>query len=165
MSDTLSAGNFTAWLNQTLVGLDSPMDADVACGSCVGCCSSSQFVHVGNDELDALAHIPSSLLFDAPGGAGKVMGYDEHGRCPMLTTSGCSIYEHRPQTCRTYDCRVFEAAGITADQPLIRERSERWRFEIMNEADQALLDQVRSRAAGLPEMPALKRALLALRAD
>ena len=59
------------------------------------------------------------------------MGYDEHGRCPMLRGDGCSIYEHRPRTCRTYDCRVFPAAGLLPDEPdksLIAERAARWQF-------------------------------------
>ena len=30
----------------------------------------------------------------------------------MLIDNQCSIYEHRPRTCRTYDCRVFAAAGL-----------------------------------------------------
>jgi hypothetical protein len=60
-----------------------------------------------------------------------LMGYDEHGRCPMLRADGCSIYEHRPRTCRTYDCRVFPAAGLLPDEPdksLIAERAARWQF-------------------------------------
>ena len=161
---TLNAGGFSNWLDSTRSGLESPSDADVACGTCVGCCASSQFVHVRPDEADALAHIPAALLFDAPGGQGKLMGYDEHGRCPMLTDSGCSIYDHRPQTCRTYDCRVFEAAGVSADQPLIRERSDRWRFEVADDIEQARLDLVREQANRLGEMPALQRAVLAIRA-
>lgn len=160
---TVNAGRFSTWLDTTRAGLDSPIEADVPCGSCVGCCSSSQFVHVGLDEIDALAHIPAELLFDAPGAPGKLMGYDEHGRCPMLTDSGCSIYDHRPQTCRTYDCRIFEAAGVSADQPLIRERSDRWRFEVADDAEQARLDELRSHAAALGDMPALQQAVLAVR--
>ena len=140
------------------------MEADVPCGTCVACCASGQFVHVGPDEADTLAHIPTALLFDAPRGLGKLMGYDEQGRCPMLTDSGCSIYDHRPQTCRTYDCRIFEAAGVRADQPLIRERADRWRFDIADETEQARLDQVREHAVGLGEMSALERAVLAIRA-
>jgi Fe-S-cluster containining protein len=159
----LNAGGFSEWLEKTRAGMESPLDADVSCGTCVACCSSGQFVHVGPDEADALAHIPSALIFDEPHGPGKLMGYDEQGRCPMLTDSGCSIYDHRPQTCRTYDCRIFEAAAVTADQPLIRERADRWRFDIADETEQALLDQVRARAASLSDMSALRRAVLAVR--
>jgi hypothetical protein len=59
------------------------------------------------------------------------MGYDEKGHCPMLVDGKCSIYEHRPQTCRSYDCRVFPAAGIRAgddDKEPINQRIRRWKF-------------------------------------
>ena len=99
----LAAGDFGQWLAQVQVAIREGGATDVACGTCVACCSSAQFVHVAPDEHDALAHIPSTLLFPAPGAPrGHVlMGYDEHGRCPMLRPEGCSIYEHRPRTCRT----------------------------------------------------------------
>lgn len=78
----------------------------VPCDGCTACCTSSQFVHIEPDERETLRRIPSELLFPAPRmPAGHVLlGYDEHGRCPMLSEQGCSIYEHRPRTCRTYDC-------------------------------------------------------------
>jgi hypothetical protein len=58
------------------------------------------------------------------------MGYDERGHCPMFVDGGCSIYEHRPRTCRTYDCRVFAGAGVAPDddKPLIVAQARRWRF-------------------------------------
>ena len=96
-----------------------------------------------------------ALLFAAPRQPGSfVMGYDEHGRCPMLGDHGCTIYEHRPRTCRTYDCRVFAATGITPDQPFIAEQVARWQF-----------DDFDAPAAPPADEPALHRALEALRGD
>jgi hypothetical protein len=46
----------------------------------------------------------------------------------MLTDGRCSIYEQRPLTCRTYDCRAFAAAGIPADGDLITRQTRRWTF-------------------------------------
>ena len=79
-------------------------------------------------------------MFPAPGlpPGNVLLGYDESGRCPMLLGRSCSIYEHRPQTCRSYDCRVFPAAGIAAggrDKELIERRARRWRFSYPAEAD------------------------------
>ena len=35
------------------------------------------------------------------------------GATARCSTDGrCSIYEHRPRTCRTYDCRIFPATGL-----------------------------------------------------
>ena len=109
-----AAGDFSAWLDEMLGALRGERAADVPCAGCTACCTSSQFVHIEPDETDTLAHIPPELLFPAPLAprGHVVLGYDERGHCPMLVDDQCSIYEHRPRTCRTYDCRVFPAAGI-----------------------------------------------------
>jgi Fe-S-cluster containining protein len=103
-----------------------------------------------------LAHIPAELLFPAPlRPRGHVLlGYDEHGHCPMLVDGSCSIYEHRPRTCRTYDCRVFAAADIEVDdvaQDAIARRARRWRFDHPTDQDRAEHDAVRAAAAFVRE--------------
>ena len=125
------AGDFAAWLCRTRDVLARDATADVPCGACTACCTSFYFVHVGPGETEALARIPRELLFAAPGlpEGTMVLGYDEHGRCPMLVDEKCSIYEARPLTCRIYDCRVFAAAGIAADRPAITQRARHWVFD------------------------------------
>jgi uncharacterized protein len=148
--DGLPAGDFSAWLEQMRAALRHEADADVACGDCCACCSTSHFVHVGPDEDDALAHIPRELLFTAPGlpPGHLVLGYGPRGRCPMLDEGGrCTIYEHRPRTCRTYDCRVFAAAGIGADREEISRRARRWRFACPAPRDRDELAAVRAAAS------------------
>jgi Fe-S-cluster containining protein len=129
----LPAGDLTTWLRALPAAIAGQLDAEVPCGTCTGCCTSSQFVAIDADEVDALAHIPAELRFPAPGGPpGRVLlGYDERGHCPLLVDGACRIYEHRPRTCRTYDCRVFPAAGLDLDEATkaaIAERARRWRF-------------------------------------
>jgi len=127
----LPAGGFSSWLRRTRAVLVGVGDANVPCGECSACCTTSHFVHVGPEETGALARIPRELLFPAPGlPAGHVLlGYDEHGRCPMLADDGrCSIYDDRPLTCRTYDCRVFAAVGSAADRDPITRQARRWKF-------------------------------------
>lgn len=149
----LPAGPFSAWLAATLD--PDRREIDVPCGTCTACCRSSYFIHVEPDEHDALAHIPKQLLFPAPGRprGHKVLGFDERGWCPMLTDAGCSIYDHRPRTCRTYDCRVFTAAGLSPDddgKEAIGERTRRWRFDTGHEpAAVTELQAVRRAAAFL----------------
>lgn len=46
----------------------------------------------------------------------------------MPGEGGCRIYDHRPRTCRSYDCRVFAATGIEPDQPLVAAWVGTWRF-------------------------------------
>ena len=174
----LAAGRVGPWLDGMGAALAGTAASDVQCGSCTACCRSSQFVPVGPDELDALDHIPSALLFPAPRRPGhQVMGYDEHGHCPMLVDDACSIYEHRPRACRTYDCRVFAAADVEPDrttQPEVATRVGRWRFEVAEEADRVHLEAVRAasryvrdRSAELPRELApttpVQHAVLAVR--
>ncbi len=130
---TLAAGDFAAWMVEIRAAIRGDGVADVPCGGCTACCTSSQFVHISPDETDTLAHIPAELLFAAPRlPRGHVLlGYDDRGHCPMLIDNRCSIYEHRPRTCRTYDCRVFPATGVALDDDdkvLIARQARRWRF-------------------------------------
>jgi hypothetical protein len=56
----------------------------------------------------------------------------------MLIDDKCSIYEHRPLTCRNYDCRIFSAAGLAAgdeDKVLITQRIRRWKFSYPTKRD------------------------------
>lgn len=151
---TLPAGAFSSWLRQTREAQLTPMDVDVACGDCTACCTSSYFIHVRAEEADTLAHIPKELLFPAPGLAkgNMVLGFDENGHCPMLVENRCSIYENRPQTCRTYDCRLFAAVGIDAgddDKVLINLQAQRWAFEYPSLRDHAEQQAVKSAMAFL----------------
>lgn len=164
----LPAGEFAAWLTSMRSALRGERDADVPCDGCTACCRSSQFVHVGLDETDALAHIPKPLLFPAPYEPDAlVLGYDERGHCPMLVDDRCSIYAHRPRACRTYDCRVLAAAGVSLDdedKAPVTARVSRWVFSYPTQADQAAHDAVRAAAAALEEQvpSATRRALMAV---
>ena len=175
----LDAGDFGAWLAHLQGALDGEHPSDVPCGTCTACCTSSQFVHIGPEETDALAHIPRALRFPAPGlPRGHVLlGYDERGHCPMLVDGACSIYEHRPRTCRTYDCRVFPAAGIDVAEPdkaRIARQVARWRFAHPTEEDDRRHEAVRNAATylaahpdvlpGGPPSTSTRRAVLAVEA-
>jgi hypothetical protein len=176
--EPLPAGAFSTWLAgmQRALGGGGEGRSDVPCGGCTACCRSSQFVHIAPDETETLRHIPARLLFPAPRmPRGHVlMGYDENGHCPMLVDGGCSIYEHRPTTCRTYDCRVFPAAGVEiddADQAAIGRQARRWRFDFPGDDDRVAHEAVRAAARfvadELPEgaapVNATQHAVLAVR--
>jgi hypothetical protein len=146
----LDAGPIAAWAAALIEAVGAGGTSDVPCGSCTACCTSSQFVLIGPDETDTLTHVPPEVRFPAPGApAGwQLLPYDEHGRCPLLGPSGCTIYDHRPRTCRTYDCRVFAAAALEpdADKPAIAAQVRRWRFAVTNPVDEDVLRSVRAAA-------------------
>jgi hypothetical protein len=144
----LPAGVFSAWLHDTRIALLEDIGADVPCDGCTACCTSSYFIHVAPDESETLARVPRELLFAAPDlPAGNVLlGYGEDGHCPMLRDEVCTIYEDRPLTCRNYDCRVYPAAGIAADRPLITQRARRWAFGYPAKEDRDQHSAVRAAA-------------------
>jgi hypothetical protein len=135
----IAAGPFGAWLKSIRASLRGDVGTDVPCGDCVGCCISSYFIPIRPCDQAAINVIPKELLVAAPGqpNGHTMLGYREDGACPMLNNRQCSIYEHRPQTCRDYDCRIFAAAGIDAggtDKSTINMRVRAWRFTYESES-------------------------------
>jgi Fe-S-cluster containining protein len=150
----LEAGVFSSWMTEMQAALRGERASDVPCDGCTACCTSSQFIHIAPDEADTLAHIPAGLLFPAPRfpPGHLLLGYDDRGHCPMLIDNRCSIYPHRPRTCRIYDCRVFPAADVDNDEKIqITRQARRWRFSYPSPADRAERDSVRAAATYLDE--------------
>ena len=144
------AGEFGRWLAGLKAALSDGTGIDVPCGSCAACCSSGQLIPVGVDEADALAHIPPDHLLSMPGEPGTfVLAHDASGCCSQLTADGCSVYLHRPRACRNYDCRIFPAAGVRPDEPLIAEAAARWRFSHASEQARQQHSDVRTAAVVL----------------
>ncbi len=145
--------------------------SEVPCGECTACCTSSQFVHIDADETETLARIPNALVFPAPRSTDGtvVLGYDQHGKCPMLIDDACSIYPHRPRACRTYDCRVFVATGIDLEednQSAIAARARRWRFDVVDDTDRVAYDALRAAATLVRDrrdLTSTQRAVFAVR--
>ena len=152
----LPAGNFSTWLRAMRGTLAGGPGMQVACGDCVGCCTSSYFIKVRPHETDSRQHIPPEHLSPSPTEPGtSLMGFDAAGRCPMFGGQGCSIYAHRPETCRTYDCRIFTAAGMEAGpgRTTINQRVARWCFEYPAELERQEQRAVKIAAAFLRQHP------------
>jgi len=135
----LPAGNFSEWLRDMRAALGSSGGMDVACGDCRGCCTSHYYIKVRAHETRALERIGESRLEPGPPNdpESRLMGFRENGHCHMLVGRDCSIYQDRPETCRSYDCRVYAAAGIRAgdDKHEINARVARWRFSYPSDVD------------------------------
>jgi len=152
----LPAGRFSSWLRGIRNAFIKENGADVPCGKCNACCRSSYFIHIRPEETRTLARIPGKFLFAAPGlpRGNVLLGYDENGHCPMLIENSCSIYKYRPLTCRSYDCRIFPAAGIAAgdnDKVLINQHIQRWRFSYPAGRDRSQHSAVQAAAKFLTE--------------
>jgi Fe-S-cluster containining protein len=144
-SAPLPAGGFSAWLRDMRAALAGRGGMNVACGDCRGCCTSYYYVKIRADEAAALARIAelAGKHHLEPGPPGdphsRLLGHQANGHCRMLVNRECTIYADRPETCRSYDCRVFTAAGMNAGEGKteINERVARWRFEYPTPRDRA----------------------------
>jgi Fe-S-cluster containining protein len=156
-SAPLPAGNFSQWLRDMRAALSSRGGMNVACGDCRGCCVSAYYVKVRAHETGALARIGAENLEPGPPGdpGTRLMGFQSNGHCLMLRDGNCSIYPDRPETCRSYDCRVFTAAGMKAgaDKPVINLRVARWAFEYPTERDRDEQRAVSAAASYLRQHP------------
>lgn len=148
-----SAGEFSLWLNDIRRALISNGEMNVACGDCTACCTSSYFIHISSSEKETLGRIPEELQFEAIGSrkGDVLLGYTDDGSCPMYRNGKCEIYEHRPQTCRKFDCRIFNAAGLSEneDRSLINTRIGQWEFEFEDELSEKKMDAVKLAASFL----------------
>lgn len=143
----VAAGSFGAWLKEIRLALRTQRGTNVPCGDCRGCCVSSYHIPLRPEDHAAEVRIPAQWLVRA---SGRVMiGYRDDGLCPMLQDGNCSIYEHRPQTCRDYDCRIFAAAGIDVggdDKRVISNRVREWEFTYASDDDRQVHEAVRAAA-------------------
>ena len=65
----------------------------------------------------------------------------------MFKDETCSIYHERPQTCRSYDCRIFHAADqYPRDQPEITARAAQECFDYGEQSDRDRSNAVREAA-------------------
>lgn len=136
--DGIAAGPFGEWLAAMRAVLRGQRQADVPCGSCIGCCISAYPIPLRPEDTVARDQVPEQwLLGAAVPGERWLMGFREDGSCPFMASGRCGIYADRPQTCRDYDCRIYAAAGLVpaGPRPAIEARVRLWRFDYTAEAD------------------------------
>jgi Fe-S-cluster containining protein len=133
MENKRKAGEFAEWVDDFLSTMKGQSDGHVPCGECVGCCTSSKFIHLKPTDIESIKRIPEEIMFAAPGlpEGHLILGYDINGHCPMFSKGKCSIYEHRPETCRQYDCRVLSATEVSTsnESEAISNRVAAWEFQ------------------------------------
>jgi uncharacterized protein len=105
-----------------------PSLTDILCTRCGLCCNGSLFADVelaGADEASAL-EVMGLEIEDADGGDGALLLQP----CRALKGTRCSIYAHRPDCCRTFECRLLQetrhgAVGVEQAKEKIAEALER----------------------------------------
>lgn len=80
----------------------------VPCGACSACC---HYAGIPVDKTRDRQRLPY-LLTERNRDGDLVLRQRADGACIHLGERGCTVYENRPATCRSFDCRVFAAMGI-----------------------------------------------------
>lgn len=80
----------------------------VLCGACTACCYYPGIVVDGKRDQRRLPHLLTERSHDGE----LVLRQRSDGACVHLGEQGCTVYEHRPAVCRTFDCRIFAAMGL-----------------------------------------------------
>ncbi|MEI6420609.1 MAG: YkgJ family cysteine cluster protein [Lentisphaerota bacterium] len=104
-------------INLTSVTSDEPVES-VPCGSCTLCCSQLA-PHLTPEEV-ASGLYPLSLIqpteeqrkANPEVGPIVTLYRKKEGGCGMLIDNKCSIYDHRPNSCRQFDCRKSHHPNI-----------------------------------------------------
>jgi hypothetical protein len=106
----------------------------VSCAGCTACCFFHRvLVYPANEAPEDLAHL--ELEEDE---IGWKLKQREDGGCVHLGPEGCTVWEHRPSACRTFDCRVTAIAGA----PLVvaaGHTAPLWSFDTTHVKDEAVV--------------------------
>ena len=120
---------------------DAP-EALVPCNGCTACCRNTAPIGIWPSHGDNLAfYIQRDMVeefvetIDGHTGTGYALRRKPHGDCHFLGDSGCTIYDHRPYQCRTFDCRAFYAS-LTRQQRRRGIRKGELNPEVLDRAEQ-----------------------------
>ncbi len=111
---------------------DEGADADVPCGSCNACCRSGLHIDLQSWESDI------GLDVEIREGM-RLLRMNADGSCVHLVDNQCNVRDHRPISCRTYDCRDFAAARTRHNGPHVAPVNEvigMWDPEFKSAEDQ-----------------------------
>jgi Fe-S-cluster containining protein len=96
------------------------MTSTVSCRSCRACCI--EFVETSLLPGDS----DEGLDVEVRDGR-RFLKKKANGECVHLQEGGCSVYEHRPSSCRVFDCRDFAVGRQSNPElPLLSEAIAQW---------------------------------------
>ena len=121
--------------SRLLAGDRSAVNADVPCDGCRQCCYHLGVdVHPERETPETLAHLQTERRENG----GLYLRKREDGACVHLGPEGCTVYEHRPIACRSYDCRVYALINVL-DRFDGDRVQQRWTFQPRNREGAAFL--------------------------
>lgn len=109
------AGDPLRWLRQfganaVAITRGEPVQNTVPCAGCTECCYHKGVdVHPEAEPPDRLAHLALEWKADQQS---SFLQKREDGACIHLGPTGCTVYDHRPNACRHYDCHVHALTGV-----------------------------------------------------
>ena len=80
----------------------------VPCGTCTACCHYTDIAVDEGRDRRRLSHL---LTKRSPTGELVMRSRSDEARI-HLGERGCTVYAHRPEACRNFDCRVLAAIGL-----------------------------------------------------
>jgi hypothetical protein len=109
----------------------------INCGSCSGCCRDPNlYIDLKPAEAERYEH----KTFNEKNERWE-LDRQKDGSCVYLKDGACSIYEGRPDCCRTFDCRLKFLFGVNVHQTVLKDALLS-RFEapaIKSHADKVLM--------------------------
>jgi Fe-S-cluster containining protein len=119
----------------------------VPCAGCTACCRNTAPIGIWPEQGDDLAFYRGRGMVEAVPVSRDGRAVTEYalrrtadGDCAFLGESGCTIYEHRPYQCRTFDCRAFYAA-LTRKQRRRGLRQKELNPEVLERAAELLSNE------------------------
>jgi Fe-S-cluster containining protein len=106
--------------------VETPVGASqlVPCNGCTACCRNTAPIGIWPSHGDNLAFYVQRYMveefletIDGHTGTGYALRRKPNGDCHFLGDSGCTIYQHRPYQCRTFDSNVLRLTHATTATP------------------------------------------------
>ena len=130
-----------AWFRSLHWSLASNGQTDVPCNGCTECCKSNQGLFLHPEQGDEVESYRHRVVRDrATGNPVFLLATEANGQCVYLGASGCTIYDHRPLLCRSFDCR---------EHYLILPRKDRDNLVRLGLSSRAVFNAGRARLKGL----------------
>lgn len=130
-----------SWYRRLVKGASPPYaGASVPCGDCVSCCT-----HV---KIDLYPPHDDPALFETHTDAnGRVtLAQQDDGSCWYLRDTKCTIYDRRPATCRSFDCRALLATDVQHPVHIWTAARERFELQVKAPGDRELLWSFQTKA-------------------